>query len=31
MLDKNDVPIEKNEANSDLQREIDAFKPNGCT
>ena len=25
-----DDPIEKNEANGDFQRKIDAFKPNGC-
>ena len=31
VLDNNDDPIEKNEANSDFQRKYDAFKPNGCT
>ena len=31
VLDDNDDPIEKNEANSDVQRKIDAFKPNGFT
>ena len=31
VLHNTDDPIEKNEANSDFQREIDAFKPNGCT
>ena len=31
VLNNNDDPIEKNEANSDFQRKIDALKPNGCT
>ena len=30
VLHNNDDPIEKSEANSDFQRKIDAFKPNGC-
>ena len=30
-IDGNDDPIEKNEANSDFQRKIDTFKPNGFT
>ena len=31
MLDNNDDPIEKIEANTDFQKKIDAFKANGCT